>query len=58
MDRRTHLSDELTREKTRLQNSSKLIHASIRRMIALLEREKNRIERAISRLIEKDDTAH
>jgi transposase len=58
MDRRTHLSDELTRERTRLQNSSKLIHASIRRMIGLLEREVKRIEQAISRLIEKDDTAH
>ena len=58
MDRRTHLSDELARERTRLQNSSKLIHASIRRMIRLLEREVNRIKQAISALIEKDDTAH
>lgn len=58
MDRRTHLSDELARERTRLKNSSKLIHASIRRMIGLLEREMKRIEKAINALIQKDDTAH
>ena len=58
MDRRTHLSDELTREKTRLQNSPNLIHASIQRMIRLLEREHKRIEQAIKTLINNDNTAH
>jgi transposase len=58
MDRRTHLSNELTREKTRLHNSPNLIHASIRRMIRLIERELTRIEQAIKALIKHDEIAH
>jgi transposase len=54
MDRRTHLSDELTREKTRLQNSPKLLHASMRRMIRVLEREQDRIEQAIRAQLKED----
>lgn len=58
MDRRTHLSDELAREKTRLQNSPKRIHGSICRMSRYLKHELNWIEQAIKSLIEKDQTAH
>ncbi len=58
MDRRTHLSDELTREKTRLQNSSIRIHDSIRRSIRFLERELTRIEQAIKKLVKLDECAH
>jgi transposase len=57
MDRRTHLSDELTREKTRLQNSPKLLHASMRRMIRVLERELARIKQAIELQVKQEASA-
>lgn len=57
MDRRTHLADELAREKTRLQNSPELIHESIRHMIGHLEKELARIEKAIRALIKNDGLA-
>jgi hypothetical protein len=57
MDRRTHLSDELTREKTRLQNSPKLLHASMRRMIRVLERELARIKQAIELQVRQEASA-
>lgn len=55
MDRRRHLSNELTREKTRLQNSPKLLHSSMRRMIAQLQRELARLEKAIRLQIDKSE---
>lgn len=58
MDRRTHLSDELAREKTRLQNSPSLIHSSIRRSIRFIEHELIRIEQAIKTLVKLDENAH
>lgn len=57
MDRRTHLCDELAREKTRLQNSPELIHESIRRMIGHLENELSGIEKAICAEVKNDDVA-
>ena len=39
LDRRSHLVEQLTREKNRLQNSEKFIQHSIKRMIKILEKE-------------------
>lgn len=55
MDRRRHLKDELTREKTRLQNSAPSLHASMRRMIAVLQREIAKIETAIRLEVKKHE---
>lgn len=47
MDRRRHLAEQLKREKTRLRNCPACIQASIRRMIALLQRELQKLEKTI-----------
>jgi len=56
MDRRSHLSEQLKREKTRLQKAPQLIHSSIRRMIAYVEQELSLIEKQIEQLIAADNT--
>ncbi|NBD38586.1 MAG: IS110 family transposase [Verrucomicrobia bacterium] len=55
MDRRSHLSEQLTREKTRLQKAPELLHASIRRMIHHVEKEISLIEKQIEELIAADE---
>jgi len=57
MDRRTHLCDQLAREKTRLQNSSQLLHESMRRMIRCIEEELSLIEEDIQQYIQRDPVA-
>ena len=54
LDRRSHLSEHLSREKNRLQNSSQVIHDSIKRMIAIVQKEIDAIERSIRDLVQGD----
>lgn len=54
MDRREHLSEQLKREKTRLQNCDQSIAPSIERMIAIVAKEISQIEAAISELIQSE----
>ena len=54
MDRRSHLTEQLTREKNRAQNSSKCIAKSIQRMIAAIQKELARIETQIREIIESE----
>lgn len=54
MDRRSHLSEQLAREKNRIQNTLKYIETSIKRMIRLLEKEIDRIEERIRKLVKAD----
>ncbi len=56
MDRRSQLSGHLAREKNRLHKSSAVIRESIKRMIALIEKEIEGIEEEISTLIAEDET--
>lgn len=51
MDRRSHLSDQITMEKNRIQNSPSVIHASIQHMIDVLEEELQSIEAKIKDLV-------
>jgi transposase len=54
LDRRSHLVEQLAREKNRLQNSEVFIHRSIKRMIRILEKEIAAIEKAIDQLVGSD----
>jgi transposase len=54
LDRRSHLVEELAREKNRLQNSEALLHRSIKRMSRLLEKEILLLEQAIAKLVDSD----
>ena len=54
LDRRSHLSEFIAREKNRLQNSSERIHPSIRRVLKTLEQELKKIEQSICDLVEKN----
>jgi len=54
LDRRDHLTEQMAREKNRLQNSEAFIHRSIKRMIRILERELAAIEKEIQTLIDSD----
>ncbi len=47
LDRRSQLTEMITREKNRLQNSPKSIHASIKRIMRILVRELAQIEKEI-----------
>jgi transposase len=49
LDRRNHLSEQLAREKNRLQKAIKIIAGSIRKMIKFIERELQLIDRSIRR---------
>ena len=55
LDRRSHLTEQLAREKNRAQNSSKFIKQSIQRMIKTVEKEIQRIEKYIDQLIKEDE---
>jgi transposase len=55
LDRREQLTGELGREKNRLQNSSKLIHCSIRRGIAFLQREIDQIALQIRTVVRQNE---
>lgn len=52
MDRRSQLSDALAQEKNHLQNSSCIIHTSIKTIMRALERQIQGIEKKIKELIE------
>jgi transposase len=54
LDRRAHLTEQQAREKNRLQNSDPLIHRSIKRMSKVLDKEIERIEKDIVKLIDSD----
>lgn len=51
VDRRHHLTDMLTEEKNRLQNSPVLLHSSIRQMIGRLEHQLQAVEAKITGLV-------
>lgn len=53
MDRRAHLSEQLTREKNRLQKSTPSIHSYIEDMIAFVEEQMAQIDEAVKELIEQ-----
>lgn len=55
IDRRNHLTELLAREKNRIQNSSKTIHASIRKMVKFVEKEIVAIENRIRECVGKDE---
>jgi transposase len=54
LDRRDHLTEQMAREKNRLQNSEAFIHRSIKRMIRVLEKELAAINKDIRTLINSD----
>ena len=54
MDRREHLSEQLKREKTRLQKCDPLIARSIERMISLVKEEIERVESQIREVVENE----
>ncbi|MBT6381707.1 MAG: IS110 family transposase [Opitutales bacterium] len=54
LDRRNHLTATLAQEKNRLQNSSKTIHASIKRLSKILEKEITAIAKQIRKLVKSD----
>ena len=55
MDRRSHLSEQLTREKTRLQKSTPALHPYIEHMITVVEKQIAQIDLAVKELIEKSE---
>jgi len=55
MDRRAHLSEQLTREKNRLQKSTPSIHNYIEDMIAFVEEQIAQIDQAVKELIEQSE---
>lgn len=54
LDRRGHLVEQLAREKNRLQNSESLILRSIKRMINILEKEIQALDKTITDLVNSD----
>lgn len=56
MDRRGHLSEQLTREKNRLQKCSASTENLIKRMICFVEEQLAEIDQSIEKLIESDAT--
>ena len=54
MDRRSHLTEQLAREKNRIQNSSKFIKRSIERMMKMIQKELERMDDQIQALVQKD----
>jgi len=55
LDRRSHLTEQLAREKNRLQNSPQSIHPSIKRMIRFGQQELARIEGQIREVIKENE---
>lgn len=56
MDRRTQLSDFLTQEKNRVQNSPSAIHGLIKKMIRTIERQIETVEKQIRAIVESTQT--
>jgi len=54
MDRRSQLTEMLAREKTRLQNTEKVLEGSMKKMIRSIERELDVLENRIERLVESN----
>ena len=54
LDRRGHLVEQVAREKNRLQNSESFILRSIKRMIKILEKEIDNLDRAIDQVVGSD----
>lgn len=54
LDRRSHLTEQVAREKNRLQNSARSIHGSIAKMIKFVEKEIQCIEKRIRKLVQSD----
>lgn len=54
MDRREHLSEQLKREKTRLQKCGKSVAGSIERMIAIIEQEIALLEERIGKVVDSE----
>ena len=54
MDRREHLSEQLAREKNRLQNSQEAIHDSIKKMILFIQQERKDIDQQIHTLVQNN----
>lgn len=52
LDRRSHLTEMLAREKNRLENSSQSIHSLIRKMIRVIEKDLKALEKRIRALVE------
>lgn len=52
LDRRSHLTEQLAREKNRLQMAPEITRKGIKRMIKVIEKEIDRIDREIEKLIE------
>lgn len=57
LDRRTQLSDQAAAEKSRLDKCPKAVRGSVRKHLAYLEREIDRVEKAIAAEIIKDSRA-
>lgn len=55
LDRRSHLTEQLAREKNRLQNSPQSIHRSIKRMIRFGQQELARIDGQIRKLVKENE---
>lgn len=55
MDRRSQLTEHVAREKNRLDKSSKSICGSIRKILRMLEKELNLIEKRITKLIDSNE---
>ena len=58
LDRRAQLSEQMTKEKNRLDKCPQSIRASIRKMLRLLERELARIEAQIDALVRSNQQMH
>src|SRR5690606_1013877 len=56
LDRHDHLTEQLAREKNRLQNSPTTIHRSIKKMIRFIEKEIEVIDERIRKLIKSEST--
>ena len=56
LDRRHHLSEQLGREKNRLQNSPQIIHRSIQRMIRFVENEIEDVDKQLREVINENDS--
>jgi len=56
MDRRSHLTEMLAREKCRLQNTEAVLQPEIERMIAFIEKELKTLERRITEKIRSNQT--
>lgn len=54
LDRRSHLTEQLAREKNRIQNSPPILAKSIKKMISLVEKEIERVDQTIRKLIDKN----